>query len=557
MDKQKSSYILAGLGTPVYGDRFVGRHDEIKTIEDRIINNSLDNVSIVGLHKVGKTSLVLHTLISQRQILYDKNIIVVYSQLSNFTNSKDFYIAVLNDIDEQMTDDIQLSRWSDIRKTTLERISSETTISEIRELTMKLFRKINKLLGFHCILVLDEFDSATKVFSRECNSDPLIQENEIVVKGETEFQILRELGSMSVYNVSLVTLSRRDLGKIEVNSTAPSLFSQIFGVQIHLKMYSSEELSEYWARLRFAYPLLTLDYRNRAEYTVGGHPYLLDKYNDCCIRREVFDKPNKDDLIVIRKDADALFASILHRLDKDNLLKIAVQIIRGPVYEEYEGAIDYLKLYGFIKAVPTRTKQRLLGSIDGVIEGQGVEEKGYICFSDYFTKRFAFSYYTALQYWLLWNETENALRRMIKSYVDDCFGDDWEEEFIPHLRDNGISEDSLKNCSTNFQRLKKEREKAIIEFGDNAFADLVDYTHTSDIFNTFIRNDWEWFEDVLGENYGYWCSVFSYLTKIRNAHAHSNADLVSDIQKEQAVLYCRKILDIIQTWEKECTEVVE
>lgn len=557
MDQQKSSYILAGVGTPVYGDRFIGRFNEIKTIEDRIVNNQLDNVSIVGLHKVGKTSLVLHTLISKKQVLYDKNILVVYTQLSNFTNSKDFYISILNDVDEQMTEDLQLSKWGDIRKKTIEEITAETSIFRIRDLILKTFRKINKLLGFHSILVLDEFDSATKVFARESNNDPLIQEGEVITRGEAEFQTLLRLGAMIDYNVSLVTLSRRDLGKIEVNGTAPSLFSQIFGVPIHLKMYDDEELSEYWKRLRSAYPLLTVDYRNNAEYMVGGHPYLLDKYNDCCIRRGVFDKPKNDDLTVLRKDADAVFASILHRLDCDNLLKIAVQIIRGPVYENYEGLIDYLKLYGFIKPVSTRTKQRLLGSIDGVVEGKGVEEKGYICFSDYLTKRFAFNYYSALQYWPLWNETENALRRMIKRYVADCFGADWEDAFLSYVKDNCMSEESYKICSVNFQRLEKEREKAIVEFGDNAFTDIVDYTHTSDIFNTFIRNDWEWFRDVLGENFGYWHSIFSYLTKIRNAHAHSNADLVSETQKEEAVLYCRRILDIIQKWEKKSMEVNE
>lgn len=549
MDKQKSSYILAGLGTPVQGSRFIGRKDEIKTIETRIINNNLDNVSIVGLHKVGKTSLIMHTLISQRQILYEKKIIVVYSQLSNFTNSRDFYLSILTDIDEQFSDNFQHSRWPDIRRRTLEKISTETSISNVRDYIKKLFRKINKLLEFHSIIVLDEFDSATKAFSREDNNDLLIQEGENITKGEAEFQVLRELGSMSEYNVSLITLSRRDLGKIEVNSAAPSLFSQIFGVPIHLKMYNSEELNEYWKRLRSAYPLLSTDYRNRAEYTVGGHPFLLDKYNDCCIRRNVFDKPQKDDLAVVRKDANALFSSILHRLEKDDLLKIAVQIVRGPVYENYEGAIDYLKLYGFIRAVPTKTKQRLLGSIDGVIEGQGVEERTYICFSDYFTKKFAYDYYTALQYWPLWNETENSLRRIIKCYVNDRFGDDWELAFFDFIKQNSNTEDVTKNIS-NIQRLKKEREKAIIEFGDNAFIDLIDYTHTSDFFNIFIRNDWEWFRDILGENFGYWSSIFSYLTKIRNAHAHSNADLVSEIQQEQAYLYCRKILDIIQNWEK-------
>lgn len=544
MDRQKSSYILAGLGTPVHGNRFIGRRNEIKTIETRIINNNLDNVSIVGLHKVGKTSLAMQTLISQRSILFERNILVVYSQLSNFTNSRDFYLSIIYDIDDQLTEDFQHSRWPEIRRRTLEIITGETSVSVVRDLTKKLFRKINKLLGFHSILVLDEFDSATRVFSRENDKDLLIQ----IGKGEADFQVLRELGSMSDYNVSLVTLSRRDLAKIEVNSAAPSLFSQIFGVPIHLKMYNSDELNEYWSWLRSAYPLLSTDYRNRAEYTVGGHPFLLDKYNDCCISRNIFDKPQKDDLAVVRKDANALFSSILHRLDNDNLLKIAIQIVRGPVFEKYEGAIDYLKLYGFIKAVPTKTKLRLLGSIDGVIEGQGVDEISYICFSDYFTKKFAYDYYSALQYWPLWNETENALRRIIKVYVNDRFGDNWESEFYNYIQEGSKPEDVTKNAS-NIQRLKKEREKAVIEFGDNAFTDLIDYTHTSDFFNIFMRNDWEWFRDIFGENFGYWCSVFSYLTKIRNAHAHSNSELISEAQQEQAHLYCRKILDIIQGWE--------
>ena len=92
MDQQKSSYILAGVGTPVYGDRFIGRFNEIKTIEDRIVNNQLDNVSIVGLHKVGKTSLVLHTLISKKQVL---------DRLSNLgKETKRIFVIYIDAIDE-------------------------------------------------------------------------------------------------------------------------------------------------------------------------------------------------------------------------------------------------------------------------------------------------------------------------------------------------------------------------------------------------------------------------------------------------------------------------
>lgn len=548
MDNQKSNNILAGLGRPVFGNRFVGRLNEIRVLEDRIIKSWSDNVSIVGLHKVGKTSLVLHTILSRKKELMENKMVILYTQMSDFSNSRDFYLHLLHDIDDQMTDDFEWLDWGRVRKITLEKIVESTTIGDVRNIVKKTFKKINNLAGFHTVLVLDEFDSAPQAFSREYEGDDVKEE---FGKGEVDFQTLRELGSMSNdYNLSLVTLSRRDLGIIEVNSTAPSLFSQIFGVPIHLQMFNSEDLSLYWKRLRDAYPLLTTDYRNKAEYMVGAHPYLLDKYNDFCICHGIFDKPKDEDLAMIRKDTNALFQSILDRLDKDKLLKIAVQIVRGPVYENYEGAIDYLKLYGFLRSVPTRTKQRILGSIDGVVEGDGMDERGYICFSDYCTKKFSFDHYSALQYWPLWNETEKALRRLIKNYVEECFSDNWEEEIVSYI-DTVIPEENFKTWLGNFNRLKKEREKAFLEFGENAHADLVDYTHTSDIYMTFIKNDWNWFENILGENNGYWQSVFSYLTKIRNAHAHSNSDLVSEIQLEQASMYCRKILDLIQSWERE------
>jgi hypothetical protein len=53
---------FANNGNIVYDDDFVGRQDEIRTIQQRVINSPQAGcLAIVGAPRIGKSSLVYHT----------------------------------------------------------------------------------------------------------------------------------------------------------------------------------------------------------------------------------------------------------------------------------------------------------------------------------------------------------------------------------------------------------------------------------------------------------------------------------------------------------------
>ena len=58
---------FASYGTIVYGNRFIGRTEALRQIESRMLHpDTPGNLAIVGLRRIGKSSLVWHKLISPR-----------------------------------------------------------------------------------------------------------------------------------------------------------------------------------------------------------------------------------------------------------------------------------------------------------------------------------------------------------------------------------------------------------------------------------------------------------------------------------------------------------
>ena len=67
---------FASAGTIVNGDLFVGRSVELTEVYNRVLGKNFGNLSIVGIPKIGKSSL-MQALYDRRNELYDNNKYVV------------------------------------------------------------------------------------------------------------------------------------------------------------------------------------------------------------------------------------------------------------------------------------------------------------------------------------------------------------------------------------------------------------------------------------------------------------------------------------------------
>ena len=81
-------------GTAVPAELYVSRPVEEATITERVLGSYFNNLSIVGLPKTGKSTIVSHCIIEKAEQLAKDKTIVVYYQMGSTRSSLDFYKKV-------------------------------------------------------------------------------------------------------------------------------------------------------------------------------------------------------------------------------------------------------------------------------------------------------------------------------------------------------------------------------------------------------------------------------------------------------------------------------
>lgn len=400
-------------------------------------------------------------------------------------------------------------------------------VSEIQKLDedtfslmiMKFF-KVVKRLGYRVIYILDEFDSVQKIFD------------------VAEFQLLRELSYNPDTKLCLVTCSRKTIQEIEAKNGAISNFYGTFK-DLRLGMFDDEDMKSYWNRVDLPDDF-SPTYKNKVEYYVGRHPYLLDLFNDYCFRTNTFNlEDNSNDFVAeIKLELWNQLKSIIDTLNHENIFDKAIQLILGPVYNVTKIEEEKLLKYEFIKVIDNEQKLNVLGRLVGAETEQG----SYICFSDYYTLLLDQTYIADVDYWPLWTETEKRVRELIKIYIRDVYSNDWETEIYAKY---GGSED----WSKKFDSLKKTRFTSKKTF-PSASSNLIDYTLTRDMYDVFMAKAWnDWFGKVFPGQKKDWGAKFNFLADIRNPMAHNNREFVSQEQILKATEYCNEIVRTIAEWE--------
>ena len=83
---------FANNGNIVYGDDFIGRQDEIRTIQQRVINSPQAGcLAIIGAPRIGKSSLAYHTLIYPKDFFYEQKILSFRINLPDVKNHQELF----------------------------------------------------------------------------------------------------------------------------------------------------------------------------------------------------------------------------------------------------------------------------------------------------------------------------------------------------------------------------------------------------------------------------------------------------------------------------------
>lgn len=493
---------FSDYGGIVQGERFVGRLNEIEVIRNRLLGENYGNMSIVGLPRVGKSSVAWNSIMTLKPQLLNQKIIPIWLSFGEFDSLLDIFEEIFYNLEESLEN----PEFGNLN------IDSNFQKFKKAESNLEKRRYVKRILKFlvdnnvRLVIIMDEFDHSKEILTL------------------SDFQFLRELSYNPDTKLSLLTISRKTLQELEPDNGALSNFYQIFA-DLRLKLFSYDDNENYWNRLSTFGISVSKEYKTEAKYFCGSHPFLLDVFNNESFNHLTQHTSNLDKLSAIILKALNLkmmneYESVLKLMKLEGLSSAVTQVVVGPVYDITQRDIEKLLKYGIID-----------------ISSEGT----YLTFSEYF------KYYLELKsseidIWPLWSDVENEVRSLIKLGLTELYGKEWENEYIKKFKQK-----NAENFLSEKRLMQSKNEKS---FGSNVSQHLVDYTYPLEMYDKFIALDWEWYSKIFGKQKSDWKSIFEHLGKIRNPLAHNNPDFLSNSDITIAEGYCHAILEKIAQWKK-------
>ncbi len=248
---------FADYGNVVRGERFIGRRESLRVVENRVIRPSESgNLAVIGDHRIGKSSLVYKAVIERKDELIARRLVPIWVNLATYDQSPMSFRSLVTRCCDTLEDLGWLSE--PIQRVAERALKDELSWSEGYSQIQRFFEKVRQA-NVRIVFILDEFDHARHLFKGDISG----------------FQGLRELSYRPEWRVTFVTTSRRTIRDIELQTQAISTFDGIFHKH-YLAMFDDLGMQEYYARLSSAGFLVDAHVRERIDFYCGGHPYLLE-----------------------------------------------------------------------------------------------------------------------------------------------------------------------------------------------------------------------------------------------------------------------------------------
>jgi hypothetical protein len=507
---------FADYGNIVQGNRFVGRKAEIVAIHNRVLGSNYGNLAIMGLPRIGKSSLAWNALIKEKDELSKRKILIIRLNAGSILNSKDFYLKLM---DKALPNVRTLSFDLYEQLATLRQSYNERESDNDIEFFFALIKEFN----YRLIYILDEFDNLANFFKLQ------------------DFQLLRELSISPDTKICLVTISRRTIQELEPDNGSISNFYGVF-TDLHLKPFSDIDLIDYWEMVENKGIEVSIEYKKEVFYLVGKHPYWIDMMNYYFFNSinsglnsniKLFSEIESE----LKKILWYNYNDIIELMNKEGLKSHFIQAVVGPVMDLSQMSIERLTKYGLI--IPILAKRKYGFYFNNLIENGLANENDIsydsisIHLNNYLKQR-----ENEYDIWPLWTEAENKVRNLITIYLKKKFGENWRNPFV-----NANPKKEADIVDMENKRLKNKKD-----FGNSASDNLVSYTYPLNLFNCFITSDWTWFQKVLGDSKTNWFEKFKLLAKVRNPIAHSNKDFVDSNEQFKASEICKELINKIDNW---------
>jgi hypothetical protein len=490
---------FSDYGNIVYGERFINRRDSIRVVENRVIRpREPGNLVIIGDYRIGKSSLVYHSVMERKNDLLKERRIPIWINLATFDRASVFFRSLVT----SSYDELDSLGWlsDEIKSVTERALQDEVSWSEGYGRIQRYFEKVRRT-NTQIVFILDEFDHARSLFRGDISG----------------FQGLRELSYRPEWRVNFITTSRRSIQSIELQSQSISTLDGIF-LKHYLGMFDENALEEYFERLSSVGIAVTPQIKDRFLFYCGGHPYLLEM-----LGYEVVELFREKGVVDVDRAVKGIEQSIIDHyehmlgvLQEDESLNKILQILFGPVIDAKPTDAEELQRYGLIK-----------------LNNEG----NYIAFSEHF-RTYLKMIERQVDLWPLWRETEVSLRRIVTEKMIEHHGEQWVEK-LSKVR---------PNLKAIFERSQEAQQKEEKSFGSRASRNLIDFTYPKDLFD-IIFAEWSIFRDIFGKDKNYWDQRAQILSKIRTPLAHNRDQVLYDYERQTAEGYCREILTVLERYD--------
>jgi len=279
-------------GRVAEGDRFVGRALLMRQIASTWqVPGRPSNARVVGHHRVGKTSAVRRALDTMPP---DASVIPVRLNVGSQDSGVDIFRSMVRRVLQATSGDRRLA-------SVAHAIQGAEHWYDLLEGVKTFFASVKDELGLNVLVVLDEFDRAASAFDRL-----------------GQFQLLRDLASEPDYSVGLITISRRDIEKIEIAATGGSILGGVVSTTRFVGMFSDAEVDSMLERSVEAGVSLHSGRSEIMEIT-GPHPFLLESF--CKRIIEIYEVTGKIDVPEAYSQEspliEAQFAKLLEAVNVD------------------------------------------------------------------------------------------------------------------------------------------------------------------------------------------------------------------------------------------------
>ena len=243
---------FGGIGKVVFGDQFIGRKNELQTLRSRLLTENPANCAVVGIPRVGKSSLVYEALMGHRgQEEAGESVITVWLDVPG-AGPAELPRRLLRVVDEKL--DARLRRQGAAAAAKAER---SDRWADLHAAVESFFAAISRN-GHRVVVVLDEFDTASRFAGHE-----------------GVFALLKDLSTMPSLGLSLVTTSCWPLGEIVEKARVDAVgFVGAFR-SLRLLPFSEPDMTEFYSILARYEINLDQPSREAIARLCGAHPFLL------------------------------------------------------------------------------------------------------------------------------------------------------------------------------------------------------------------------------------------------------------------------------------------